>query len=427
MNTVDPSISAQSDSPAPAQAAHGCPVDHSRFYGYRKTTRTAVPAVIAQTQAIARDARGVWHVRDFETARTVLRSPSTKQAGFKADIIAKVPGMMTNPPILYMEGKEHLEQRKLTARYFTPVTTDKKYREFMTELADSLIVDLKQAGSADLTKLTMTLAVNVAARVVGLTESRLPGMDKRLDAFFAEGVGEFKRTPRGLVNFLVGQWNMLAFLFLDVRPAIQARTRQAQDDVISHLVQLGRNEREILTECVTYGAAGMVTTREFICVAAWHMLEQPELRRRYLMAGEEERHAILHEILRLEPVAGHLFRRPTADLLLTNKDGTTTVIAAGDLIDIDVSAANLDPTVVGDEPLQVCPGRPLVGDRVPEMMLSFGDGHHRCPGAYLAIQESDIFLQRLFAIDGLHLVSGPDLSFSDLTGGYELRRMVVAC
>ena len=46
---------------------------------------------------------------------------------------------------------------------------------------------------------------------------------------------------------------------------------------------------------------------------------------------------------------------------------------------------------------------------------------------YVAIQESDIFLQRLLAIDGLHIVSGPALSFSDLTGGYELRRFVVGC
>ena len=71
----------------------------------------------------------------------------------------------------------------------------------------------------------MTLAVNVAARVVGLTDSRLGGMDQRLDAFFGEGVGEFKRTPKGVFNFLRGQSNVLAFLYLDVKPAIAARKR----------------------------------------------------------------------------------------------------------------------------------------------------------------------------------------------------------
>ena len=33
------------------------------------------------------------------------------------------------------------------------------------------------------------------------------------------------------------------------------------------------------------------------------------------------------------------------------------------------------------------------------MLLSFGDGHHRCPGGPLAILESDIFLHRLLAHD----------------------------
>ena len=405
-----------------AAPTNGCPVDHSKFYGYQKTTRVVEPP----DRPIERDARGVWHVRDFELARAVLRSTSTKQAGFKAEIIEKVPGMMTNPPILYMEGKDHLEQRKQTARYFTPATTSKNYREFMTELADSLVEEVKQQRQADLSKVTMTLAVNVAARVVGLTDSRLPGMEKRLDAFFAEGVGELKRTPRGIFDFLVGQWNVLAFLYLDVKPAIAVRKQQPQDDVISHLVGLNRNDREILTECITYGAAGMVTTREFICVAAWHMLDHPELRARYLAAEETERYAILHEILRLEPVAGHLFRRTIADLQLVH-DGETITIPAGDLIDVHLTAANVDPDVTGERPLQVCPGRDLHGDRVPEMVLSFGDGHHRCPGAYVAIQESDIFLQRLLAIENLRIVSGPELSFSDLTGGYELRKFLVAC
>ena len=406
----------------PAAGAPACPVDHSRFYGYQKTTRVVEPP----DRPIEQDEDGVWHVRDFELARAVLRSTDVKQAGFKAEIIEKIPSMMTNPPILYMEGKDHLEQRKQTARYFTPATTSKNYRTFMTDLADRLVDDVRRQRSADLSKVTMTLAVNVAARVVGLTDSRVPGMDRRLDAFFAEGTGEFRPTPRGIFEFLRGQTNVLGFLYLDVKPAIAARKRQPQDDVISHLVGLGRNDREILTECITYGAAGMVTTREFICVAAWHMLDHPDLRARYLVAGEEERYAILHEILRLEPVAGHLFRRALADLEL-HHDGETLTIPAGDLIDVHITGANVDAGVTGDRPLQVCPGRELHGDRVPEMVLSFGDGHHRCPGAYVAIQESDIFLQRLLAIEGLRIVSGPELSFSDLTGGYELRKFMVAC
>ena len=63
---------------------------------------------------------------------------------------------------------------------------------------------------------------------------------------------------------------------------------------------------------VTFGAAGMITTREFINVAAWHLFQDEALRARYLEADEPERFAVLHELLRLEPVVGNLKRRTTA-------------------------------------------------------------------------------------------------------------------
>jgi cytochrome P450 len=333
---------------------------------------------------------------------------------------------MTNLPVLYQEGKEHLEQRKQTARYFTPTATSRNYRQFMTDLADELVATLRKQGHADLSKVTMTLAVNVAAQVVGLTDSRLPGMDKRLDAFFQETSGTPSLSPGGILNLIKTNTRVLAFLYLDVQPAIRARKRQPQEDVISHLIKAGRNKREILTECITYAAAGMATTREFISVAAWHMLEQPGLRARYLQADEEERYAILHEILRVEPVVGHLLRRTTAEITVEHQ-GQAHTIQAGELIDLHVYAVNADTDVVGERPLALCPHRELRGDRVPEMVMSFGDGHHRCPGAFVAIQESDIFLQRLLAIESLRIAREPEVTFSDLTGGYEIRQFEIAC
>ena len=58
--------------------------------------------------------------------------------------------------------------------------------------------------------------------------------------------------------------------------------------------------------------------------------------------------------------------------------------------------------------------------------MAFGFGHHRCPGAYIAIQESDIFLQRLLAIDNLKMVSEPRVAYNELIKGYEIRNFQVA-
>ena len=366
------------------------------------------------------DAKGVWHVYSHADVKALLRLDGTRQAGFKAELVGKMPRGM-RLPVLYQEGEEHRAQRTQIAKFFTPATISKSYRPFMERLADALVADLKRTQQADLSALSMTLAVQVAAQVVGLTDSRLPGMDRRIDSFFDQPRDNASRLERSL-KLALNQWRMAKFYFLDVRPAIATRRKSPREDVISHLLSKGYKGLEILTECITYGAAGMATTREFISVAAWHLLDNPELRANYLAGDEATRHRLLHELLRLEPVVGHLYRTAERDLTL-ERAGETVTIPAGARIDLHIAAANSDAQAVGPEPH--CVRARALAPGVQPSALSFGDGHHRCPGAYIAIYESDIFLQRLLALD-LRIVKSPTVSYSDLTQGYELRNFIVA-
>lgn len=397
----------------------GCPVDHQAL-GQAKTVRynelDAAP--------IERDAAGVWQVRSYAAVRTVLRSSDTKQAGFKAELMDKMPTRM-QPPVIFQDGPPHHEQRKQIARFFTPRATSENYHALMERLADQMVAELRRLGRADLSKLGMQMAVAVASEVVGLTDSRLPGLSRRLDAFFSNEVLDFSWDPRVLWTILGNQVRIAQFFYLDVKPAIAARRRAPKADVISHLVASGYTDAEILTECITYGVAGMATTREFISVAAWHMLDQPALRAHYLASDEDERYALLHELLRLEPVIGHLTRRATADLQIES-NGKVVTIPAGDLIDLHIYGANLDESAVGAQPLAVCPARQPLVERVAPGVMSFGDGAHRCPGAYIAIQETDVFLQRLLRLETLRIERAPTVSQSKLTGSYELRKFIVA-
>jgi len=382
-----------------------------------------VPTAPSTGPAVEQDKDGVWHVRSFEATREVLRSADTKQAGFNAELLARIPNMM-NQPILYQEGKAHQQQRKQTARFFTPKMVSDNYRQGVERLVSQLIKKLQRKKQLDLSQLSITLAVRVAAQVVGLTNS-YPGLPQRLEAFFSGDLTDMHMSLRSMLNMLKNQSRTLAFFTLDVLPAIRARKRKPQQDVISHLLANNYSNAEILTECITYAAAGMVTTREFISVAAWHLLERPELRQRYVVASEEERYAMLHEILRVEPVVTRLYRRTTEDITLED-NGTPVVIPQDALVAIEIDASNADESIVGKLPLAVCPGRGIQGDRVPEMVMSFGDGVHRCPGAYIAIQETDIFLQCLLTIDSLRIVSKPSIRWNTLTTGYELRNFVIA-
>ena len=387
-----------------------CPFDHG--INAQKTARQAEPL----DRPLECDADGVWHVRSFAVARQILRGSSTRQAGFGAEMMDRM-GERMRQPILYLEGKEHHEQRKDTARFFTPKWVSDNYRPLMQRLAAEIVGRFRDKRRAELSEIAMEMAVGVAGEVVGLTDSRLSGMDKRLNAFFAgASTTASKSVLLKLLNFIPNQTRLLAFFYLDVAPAIAARRKQPKDDVISHLLACGYRTPEILTECITYGAAGMVTTREFITAATWHMLENPDLRARYLAADEADRYAILEETLRLEPVVGHLYRRATADIRIGEQ-----TIPQGAKINLHIYAINADEDAVGADPLTLCPMRELKDSKASAPMASFGDGHHRCPGSYLAIQETDIFLRELLALPGLAMEHAPELSWNELAASYELR------
>ncbi len=368
------------------------------------------------------DARGMYRVYDFQAARDLLRSDAVRQAGFMAEVATRAPGL-GRAPVLFAEGEEHHEMRRSTARYFTPTHVE-RYQPMIAGLADDLIGRLARDGEANLDDLSLKLAVEVAAQVVGITDSAVPGLERRVMAFVEHGADSEPGAPQprgrgGKLGALWRQRQILAFFLLDVKPSIAARRRERKDDLISHLLDRGYTDTEILTECLTYGTAGMVTTREFITVAAWHMLRRPELRAEYVHGTEKERHAILHEILRLEPVVKVLYRRALEDV-----QAGDTLIPQGSVVALSVQETNVDPTMVGEDAAQLCPGRPLPrGVQAP--VLSFGDGSHRCPGAFLAIKESDLFLRRLLIWNDLHLVSPPDVGFNETVKGYELRGLRV--
>ncbi len=366
----------------------------------RKIDRTATETVCPAF----RDETGVWHVRDFAGGRAVLRSTDTLQDGLGVETVAKLPAGFRRP-VLYWDGPEHREYRRQTARFFTPRRVDAEYRGLMHRIAEREVDVLRRVGRADLSELSFRLAVDVAKAVIGLTASR-PGTARRLARFFPEKLGRPGFTsPRGIYWAARILYLWLAIYVNDVRPAVRERARHRQDDLISHLLDEGVSHGEILSECLTVAAAGMVTTREFICAAAWHLCTDDDLVRRYRTSDEPARFAILQELARLEPPIAALRRRTTAPVALP--DGTT--IPSDARVHVSVAAANVDPGMVGDRP-----------------GLTFGDGAHKCPGAHLAIQESDIFLTKLFAVDGVRMTSSPRVSFNEDFGTYALHGLTVA-
>ena len=220
-----------------------------------------------------------------------------------------------------------------------------------------------------------------------------------------------------------GQMLRILFWLTDVHPAIVKRKRRPQDDVISYMLSKGSSEFAILAECIVYGAAGMATTQEFICVVLMHALENPKLRAELTSDDVNVRYDALHEILRLEPVIGKLKRKVIEPVSVTS-NGETYHIPAEVKIDFHVYHVNADEQSVGAEPERLNPHRTLEKG-VYRSGIGFGSGPHRCAGEHLALAETDVFIRKLLALDGLRVTRQPDISYNETVEGYEISNYMI--
>ena len=258
-----------------------------------------------------RSTRSAQVVKRFSFARDLLRNALAKQAGADPDQVDT--GNPDHAPVFYLDGEAHRRKRSAIARLFTPTAVTTRYRAVMERATDTLLARLKAAGEARLDALSLELAVAVAAEIVGLTNSDCTSMASRIGATLASLPSRSRRLAR-LLRPLLFRYHALNFFYRDVRPAIEARRRTRREDLISQLLDEGYSNKAIMIECMTYAVAGMVTTREFIVMAAWHLFERDGLRARFLAGDEADQLAILDEILRLEPVAAVLQRRAAEDM-----------------------------------------------------------------------------------------------------------------
>ncbi len=382
--------------------------------------RRAVPPEEPQEPALER-APGIWRIGTYDAARRVLQARgSTTQAGFTAEFVPK--GLLKHHPILFSDGDLHDEQRRKVGRFFAPRVVAERYQPLMVEAAERLLADA--TGDCRVEDLALLYSVDVTSQVVGLTNSTVEGLAGRLVRFFNQPPFDITQPDLGRTR---RQWAaaavnglrpLLRFYLADVRPAIRERRRRPADDVISHLIAEGYTDADILVECVTYGTAGMVTTREFIAMALWHLLTDDDLRTAFRIGDADARLGVLEELIRLEPVVGHLYRRIREPLTVTDGDQRWK-LEPGDLVDVRVRQTNVDPAAVGPDPASLCPRRSLERG-VHAAGLSFGDGTHRCPGQALALRETEVLLTRLLDRRP-RIVTEPRIEWDDLIAGYCLR------
>ncbi|MFJ2901407.1 cytochrome P450 [Streptomyces sp. NPDC091279] len=269
---------------------------------------------------------------------------------------------------------DHARMRTVLEPPFAPERM-RALRPHVEALTDELLDELAgRTGPVDLRlALALPLPILVMCEWLGV-----PHEDK--DKFStwtqdAASVQDPERSQQGL-----GQ------LFGYCQTLVARKRENPADDVISRLcVAEGLSDREVigLTALLLFG--GYETTVARIGTGALLLMTDPEQRQK-LRADPSLIPGAVEEILRLSmpnPHNGGMPRYARTDLEI---DGTT--VRAGELLLLNIIAANHDGTVFDD------PGRVDI-TRHTEGSLTFGFGMHACVGAPLARMQLQVALGRL--------------------------------
>lgn len=354
-------------------------------------------------------------------ARKILCNKHAVQAGASADMLEyKNP---EHAPVFFLDGKDHFNKRRKSQRFLSPKAVNDQHYKVMESVTKRLLDELQHNGSAKLEDISFQLAVEVVGEILGLTESNQQGKIRRIQWVLHSSISQAKNNvlSRAWLNarrvFFTG-----LFFWFDVRPAIKARKKSPKDDAISTYIQEDYGNTAIIIECLTYGTAGMLTTREFIIMCAWYMLESPELAKEFLEGDSKKQLAILMEILRLEPIAAKVMRRVHDEV----EGVENQPLPAGERYEIDIRNVNLDEEFVGECPFAIDPER-ATKQKDTGRFYSFGDGPHGCPGWQVALHETRIFLTHFLQVPGIKMDREPDITWNDMLNGYELRNAMISC
>ncbi len=364
---------------------------------------------------------GAHWVKSPSIAKYILRSKHARQAGAGADLVT-----FKNPeqaPVFFLDGELHAIKRRKTQRFLSPKAVSQQHYLVMRKVTDELLAGFKTQGHAKLEDLSFSLAVEVVSEILGLTNSNQAARVNRIQKVLASSISNAGDGKLAKVwqNFKRAS-ALGTFYWFDVRPAIKARIKNPTDDAISFYIEEGYSKFMIVIECVTYGTAGMLTTREFITMAAWYLFEDQALRQQFLAGDEKEQVTILMEIVRLEPVAAMVHRRIDEEI----SGIAEHPLPPGEKYGLDIRNANIDEEMVGECPYAVDIER-AKRQSDSGKFLSFGGGPHSCPGWQVAIHETRIFLEQLFLIPELTLDREPDISWNSQLGSYELRNADISC
>ena len=290
-----------------------------------------------------------------------------------------------------LDDPQHLEQRRLVSRRFTPRAVQQD-ADFLRSRIDELTDALSGAGQVEVVHdLAAQLPSRLTADLLGFPEERWEDIRSWSERLMRTDSITFDNEAfLGVMNAIME--------FNPVLEGIAAQRRECPaDDLISVWAGAGMDPLTMMHETGLFIAGGAETTRTAIARGLAVLVEHPE---QWEAAAADPAlvPGLVEEVIRWVTPLNNMFRR-----VLTDDHIGDEPVQAGDRVMLAYPSANRDEAVFDD---------PFRFDirRDPNPHLAFGQGTHFCVGANLARLE----LRMLFAAlterwTNLRIVTPPDI------------------
>jgi cytochrome P450 len=282
--------------------------------------------------------------------------------------------------MLFMDPPDHTRVRSLVNKAFTARTVE-RLRPRIQELTDELLDAVAGCGEMEvMADFAFPLPIRVICELLGVPRAEQ---------------AQFRDASRNLASVL--DLGPIPQEVLDaaepfvayLRSLVDERRRTPGDDLLSALIA-ARDEydkltdEELLATVSLVLGAGFETTMNLIGNGVYSLLRHPDQLAR-LRADPSLVTSTIEEILRFEPPVLVTARTSLTDTTIGGSD-----VHRGQQGILMLAVANKDPDVFEE------PDRFDVS-RAPNPHLTFGGGHHFCPGAALARLEGQIAIGSLIA------------------------------
>ena len=358
--------------------------------------------------------RDVQHVLRTDTMSVDKMTPF--YAALPAETKSKVETLMRYLAswMVFRDPPDHTRLRALIARAFTPKALA-AIRPNVQSITDMLLDRLDANSEIDLiAEFANPLPAYVIMDMLGVPRGQLGDMkswsdDIRLFIGTARGVPDkYERVRRGTLA--------MAAAF---RPLIAERRVSPKGDVLSTLVAAHEEgaarltDDELIATSILFLFAGHETTTSLIAMASKAMMEQADLRRRFLALPDTAIPTAVEEFLRHDGPTPVMMR-----IALHDHDLGGRGVKTGDRVWTMIGAANRDPAQFSEpDTIDLA--------RNPNPHVTFGYGPHFCLGAPLARLEAAIALPALHRRFPHMTLAGATIPWADGLGLRAPERLVV--